>query len=68
MNTEKTLKTLYKQNLSLELKNKILNFLINKVAIVTTNELDLTFETLLNNNKIFPNRYARGYYAAFYEI
>ena len=68
MNTKETLKALYKKNASLEIKNKILRLLIEKVAIISASELDLKFETLLNDNKIYPTRYARGYYAAFYKI
>ena len=68
MNTKETLKELYKTNISLELKNKILKLLIEKTAIVCQSKLDLIFESLLNDNKIFPTRYARGYYAAFYTI
>lgn len=68
MNTKETLKALYKSNVSLEIKNKILRLLVEKVAIVCSSELDLKFEKLLNDNKIFPTRYARGYYAAFYKI
>lgn len=68
MNTKETLKVLYKSNVSLEIKNKILKLLIDKVAIIGASELDFKFETLLNDNKIYPTRYARGYYAAFYKI
>ena len=69
MNIDKTLKTLYKQNSSLEIKNRILNLLINKLAIVSSSDIDFTFETLLNDNKIFPSRYSTDCnYIAFYKI
>lgn len=68
MNTKETLKALYKSNVSLEIKNKILRLLIEKIVIVCSSELDFKFETLLNDNKIYPTRYARGYYVAFYKI
>lgn len=68
MNKKELLKTIYRKTNDLQVKHKILKFLLNKVCVIGLSDIDFKLETLLNEYKIFPNRYGRGYYSAIYEL